>query len=88
MLDHVSLSNDVLMQDKQLMRVCVQTCAQTCVNCFVVLRLVGYGCASRASFASDPLVTQHGQYTELRAAFVSCRKSTSHTRFGFLALLW
>ncbi len=26
MLDHVSLSNDVLMQDKQLMSVCVQTC--------------------------------------------------------------
>ena len=33
-----------------------------------------------------PLVTQHGQYTELRAAFFSCCKSTSHTRFGFLAV--
>ncbi len=40
MLDHVSLSNDVLMQDKQLMSVCVQTCVQTCVICSVVLRLV------------------------------------------------
>ena len=89
MLDHVSLSNDVLMQDKtayQRVHTDMRTdmchllsCAEACGFMGVLLGL---------PLPVTPLVTQHGQYTELRAAVFICRKSTSHTRFGFLALFW